>query len=165
MNENNVRIVVTGLSWMGSGIGSIETAIEKLFREAREEIALTAYAITGGADLLLDWMEAALDRGVQVRMIVNRLEDQSSEVRVRLRNMVARYPHFHLYNFAPDDDFDMHAKVIVVDRLLALVGSSNLSRRGLTNNHELAVLVQGPPAAEVARALDLLLSNAISVAR
>jgi hypothetical protein len=51
----------------------IETAIGKLFREAREEIMLTAYSITGGADLLLDWMEEALDRGVRVSMVVNRL--------------------------------------------------------------------------------------------
>ena len=108
---------------MGSVIGSIETAIERLFREAREEIALTAYSVTGGADLLLDWMEAALDRGVRVSMVVNRLGGQSPEVGTRLRNLAARYPHFRPFNFAPDDDFDLHAKVIVGDRRLALVGS------------------------------------------
>lgn len=108
---------------MGSVIGSIETAIERLFREAREEIALTAYSVTGGADLLLDWMEAALDRGVRVSMVVNRLGGQSPEVGTRLRNLAARYPHFRPFNFAPDDDFDLHAKVIVADRRLALVGS------------------------------------------
>lgn len=163
MSENAVSVAVTGLTWMGSGIGSIETAIGKLFREAREEITLTAYSITGGADILLDWMEAALDRGVQVSMVVNRLEGQSPEATTRLRGFAGRYLHFRLYDFAPDGGFDLHAKVIVVDRRMALVGSSNLSRSGLLNNHELAVLVEGFAAVDVARALDLLLADALLV--
>ena len=122
-----------------------------------------AYSITGGADILLDWMEDALDRGVQVSMAVNRLESQSTEATTRLREFASRYSHFRLYNFAEERGFDLHAKVIVVDRRMALVGSSNLSRNGLTNNHELAVLVEGSAAADVARALDLLLAEAFSV--
>ena len=164
MNEDAVSIAVTGFSWMGSGIGSIETAIERLFREASEEVALTAYAVTTGADLLLDWMTEALDRGVRVSMVVNRLEDQASGIGRQLRVLAVRYPHFRLYNFAPENDFDLHAKVIVVDRRMALVGSSNLSRRGLLNNHELAMLVEGPVATDVAKALDLLLTRAVPVA-
>ena len=163
MNENALSIAVTGLTWMGSGIGSIETALEKLFREAHEEITLTAYSITGGADILLDWMEAALDRGVRVSMVVNRLEDQSPEAKSRLQEFAGRYTYFRLYDFARDRGYDLHAKVIVIDRRQTLVGSSNLSRSGLLNNHELAVLVEGPAATEVARALDLLLADAVPV--
>jgi cardiolipin synthase len=163
MNENVVSVAVTGLTWMGSGIGFIETAIEKLFREAREEITLTAYTITGGADILLDWMEVALDRGVLVSIIANRLEGQSAEARTRLRGFASRYPHFRLCDFARDPVFDLHAKVIIVDRRTALVGSSNLSRRGLLNNHELAVLGEGLAAADIARAFDLLLAAAVTV--
>ncbi len=157
MSEASVRVVVTGTIWMGGGIGSIESALERIFREARREIALTAYAISGGADLLLEWTEAALDRGVQVSMVVNRLNRQPSDVAGRLRQMVRGYPHFRLYDFTPDEGADLHAKTVVADRRLALIGSSNLSRRGLLTNHELAILVEGPAAADVATALDRLL--------
>ena len=51
--------------------------------------------------------------------------------------------------------------LVVAHRHMALVGSSNLSRRGLLNNHELAVLVEGLAAVDVARALDLLLADAV----
>ena len=108
-------------------------------------------------------MEAALDRGVRVSMVVNRLESQSVEATSRLRGFAGSYPHFRLYDFARDPGFDLHAKVVVVDRRMALVGSSNLSRSGLLNNHELAVLVEGLAAADVARALDLLVAGAALV--
>ncbi len=157
------RVVVTGTAWMGSGIGSIESALERLFREARGEIALTAYAISGGADLLLDWLEAALGRGVEVRMLINRLEDQPADEASRLRQLAGIYPHFRLHDFRSGDGADLHAKAVVIDRWLALVGSSNLSRRGLLLNHEIAVLVQGPPAADVAGALDRLLASRYAI--
>jgi len=50
----------------------------------------------------------------------------------------------------------LHAKLIVVDRSIALVGSSNLSWKGLILNHELAVLIEGPTAAKVGNLIDVL---------
>jgi len=144
---------------MGSGIGSIESALERLFREAEQEIALTAYTISSGADLLFDWLEAALTRGVQVRLIINRLNDQPPDVVSRLHRLAIAYPHFHLYDFSAEGDADLHAKVVVVDRRLALVGSSNLSRRGMITNYELGVLVEGLVATKIARAIDLLCAS------
>lgn len=156
MSETRVGVVVTGTAWMGGGIGSIESALERLFREAKQEIALTAYTISSGADLLFDWIEAALARGIEVRLVINRLNTQPSDVVVRLRRLASTYPHFHLYDFVPESEVDLHAKAVVVDRRIALVGSSNLSRRGLLANHELALLVEGLAAVDVARAIDFL---------
>jgi len=156
VSETRVSVVVTGTAWMGGGIGSIESALERLFREAEQEIALTAYTINSSADRLFDWLEAALTRGVQVRLVSNRLNSQPLNVVARLHRLARTYPHFHLYSFASEGEVDLHAKTVVVDRRLALIGSSNLSRRGLLTNHELAVLVEGPAAADVARAIDLL---------
>lgn len=159
MSETRVNVVVTGPSWMGSGIGSIESVLERLFREAEQEITMAVYAVGSGAGQPLDWLEIALARGVQVRFIVNRLYEQPSEMVARLRQLVEAYPHLYLYNFTPEEDADLHAKVIVIDRRLALIGSANLSRRGLLANHELALLVEGSPVADVARAMDYLSSS------
>jgi cardiolipin synthase len=144
---------------MGAGIGSIESALERLFREARQEILLTAYSISTSTDLLFEWLESTLARGVEVKLVVNRLDTQASDVDYRLNRLSASYPHFRLWDFVPENEADLHAKVVVVDRRLALVGSSNLSRRGLIANHELAVLLEGQAAADVAKAVDLLLTD------
>lgn len=159
MSDADVRVVVTGTAWMGGGIGSIESALELLFREAKQEVALTAYSISTGADLLFDWMEAALARGVQINLIINHLDDHPFEVIAKLRRFVATYAHLHLYDFRSAGEADLHAKVIVADRRMALIGSSNLSRRGLLANHEMAVLIQGDAAVSVASTLDRLLKS------
>lgn len=154
-----MNVAVTGGAWMGSGVGSIESALTALFREAEEEVTLTAYAISDSADLLFDMLDAALARGIQVKLIVNRLSGQPARAVGQLRALAQIYPHLHLYDFTLKEGEDLHAKVIVADRRRAMVGSSNLSRRGLIANHELAVLIEGAPAEEIARVLEFLCSR------
>lgn len=152
-------MVVTGVAWMGHGVGSVESSIERLFREAEREIALTVYAIYSRVDLLFDWMETALSRGIQVTVIVNRLNQQPPAPASELRRLAARYGHMRLYSFNPEEESDLHAKVVVVDRRVALIGSSNLSKRGLLTNYEMAVVISGPAAETAGAALDRLLAN------
>lgn len=163
MSENTIRVVVTGVSWMGSGVGSIESALEQIFREAENEIIITAYAISSGADLLLDWMEGALGRGIKIRLIINRRQGQPPGVINRLSALARNYSHLRLYDFTADGEADLHAKVVVADRCVALVGSSNLSRRGLLNNHEIAVLIRGGAANTVAGVVEKLFDNKFTV--
>ncbi len=159
MSEIDASVVVTGTAWIGGGLGSIESALERLCREAISEIDLTVYSISSGADLLLGWVETALARGVQVRMVLNRLDEQPVGAANRLRSLARSYPHFQLYQFLTTDDVDLHAKMVVADRSRALIGSSNLSRRGLLTNHEIAVVLQGTPAHSASQAFDRLLTS------
>ena len=144
---------------MGSGVGSIESAMERIFREAEHEILITVYAISNATDLILEWIENALARGVLIRILVNRLESQPAGVATRLKQLAQIYPHFHLLSFQGDEEHDLHAKTIVADRRLALVGSSNLSHRGMITNHELAVLIEGDAAQNIASTLDKLFES------
>jgi len=156
---SNIDIVVSGLGWMGSGIGSIESAIGDLLGNAQREILLTAYAI-GQADRIFDLLESALARGVRVMMVVNRPAKQHLSVQHRLEYLSNKYAHFHLYPFQPDEkQGDLHAKVLVADRQAALIGSSNLSYSGMVINHELAVLLRGTEASRIAEVIDGLISN------
>ena len=156
-------VVVTGLAWMGAGTGSIESALERLFTSAEQEITLTVYALGTNPEPVVKWLEDALSRGLAVRMIVNRCEEQPAVTMGRLKNLASRYPHFHLFRFEGPERSELHAKAIVADRKLALVGSSNLSWHGMVANHELALLVEGKPAAEIASALDKLFHSAFCV--
>jgi phosphatidylserine/phosphatidylglycerophosphate/cardiolipin synthase-like enzyme len=158
MSESSIRVVVTGPAWMGSGVGSIESALEELFREAEQEIVLTVYSITTGSDLLFEWLEKTLARGVTIKMVVNHLNEQHASAVDKLKRLARQYQHFGLYDFQGNES-DLHAKVVVADRKAALVGSSNLSQRGLLGNHELGVFLQGTSARAVASALDRLLAS------
>jgi len=159
MIETNVNVVVTGIDWMGGGVGSIESAMRQLFQDAKQEILLTVYAVTSGADMLFEWLEMALSRGVDIKMIVNRLNEQTPVVNSKLHYLDSTYPHFHLYDFTSVEYVDLHAKLIVIDRQKAMVGSSNLSKRGLLTNYELALTVEGIAATEIASVVDRLIAK------
>lgn len=154
--QNKVNVVVTGTEWMGSGVGSIETVIADLFKTVISELHISAYAISNSSDLFFEWLEKALQRGIKVKILINRLDEQPFEVRGRLKNLLIKYPHFFLYEFKSTENVDLHAKVIAIDRKKALVGSSNLSKRGLITNFEMGLLVEGPVADTITNTLDKL---------
>jgi phosphatidylserine/phosphatidylglycerophosphate/cardiolipin synthase-like enzyme len=158
MTQNQVQVAVTGLGWMGHGIGSVETAMEVMLITAKREILMTAYSAGGGGLEMLDHVVAAARRGVNVRIIVNRFATQDVSVRARL-DEASKFTRFSLYAFEPANNEDLHAKVLIVDREQALVGSANLSRNGLKLNYELALRVQGPAANQTAQAIDRLLED------
>ena len=144
---------------MGSGIGSIESAIGDLFRLAEHEVLMTAYSIGTGTDLMFQWLDNALSRGVRVMMVVDDFDNQPDAVRNSLRKYARLYSHFVLLGFQGGQDSALHAKTIVVDRKVAIVGSSNMSKRGLIDNFELGVIVHGTTAALAGQAMDTLISS------
>lgn len=107
MNNDKTSILVTGINWMGAGIGSIETAMEHLFQDASDELLLTVYSISTRTDLLFDLLDAALSRGVQTKMVINSFEKQPRRVVKRLRDFVSKYPHFLLHGFSGGDQSDL----------------------------------------------------------
>lgn len=71
--------------------------------------------------------------------------------------MKSRFPYFEVLDFRPEHRFeDLHAKIIVVDREDALVGSANLTWKGLVGNHELAIVISGKTASSIGTLLDKL---------
>lgn len=145
---------------MGGGVGSIESAMKQLFQNARDEILLTVYSISNRTDLLFDWLEWSFSRGVEDRIVINKFGEPTQFVTEKLLHMATRYPHLFLYNFEGKGWSNLHAKVIVVDRNKAVVGSSNLSQRGMLTNYELAVLIEGAEAVTAAKAVDRLIASA-----
>jgi len=151
------RVIVTGPAWMGSGIGSIESAVDSLLRQVHEEVLIAVYSISRNAIPVLDRLGELAQTGVRVTLVVNQIARQPGPVRARLRDL-AGLGCFALYDFAPADGAGfLHSKVLVVDREKAIVGSSNLSWRGLVANHELGVMLEGDIVADLAKAIDSLI--------
>jgi hypothetical protein len=79
---NAIEIVATGTSWVGAGVGLIDTALGRLFDEAADEILITAYSVTYAEELIIPLMRRALTRGVRVCITVNKLSEQPNSLRV-----------------------------------------------------------------------------------
>ena len=156
-SSETLAIAVTGTAWMGGGVGSVQSAIEELFDKADCEIQIAVYEMTAGATKFLNRLRVCLARGIRVTMIINRYEDKPPPIRKRLEFLAKRFPHFEILNFQPENEMeDLHAKIIIVDRNRALVGSANLTWKGLVGNHELAVIVYGPVASKIGELFDRL---------
>lgn len=162
-NENEVKIVVTGTDWMGGGIGSVESTLAELFKKATNEIYISAFSIGNSSDVLFVWVEKALLRGIRIKIVINRLNEQPAEVVSKLTNLANEFPYLSIFDFPASEGVDLHAKIIVADHNRALVGSSNLSKRGIFTNYEMGILIDGPLAATVANKINKLfeISNRI----
>jgi phosphatidylserine/phosphatidylglycerophosphate/cardiolipin synthase-like enzyme len=159
MTASDIRVVVSGSSWMGGGFGSIESALRNLFARANDEVVVVSYAVSGAASILFQQIAGLLQRGIKVRMLINRYDNQPAVVRKELGKLQQQFPRTMLiFSFIPQhEEADLHAKIIIVDRKYALVGSANLPMRGLMDNHELGLVLEGTAVADVARAVDLLM--------
>ena len=149
--------VVTGLAWMGTGVRSVQSALKDMLREAEREILLCAYSITVGADEILEEFENCLKRGIKFHGIINRFQNQPQEIQQYFLDLVSKYPYCQIYNFN-DPIEELHSKLIVVDRSVALIGSANLSRRGMKQNYELGIILHNEEVNTVSKCFDSLLT-------
>jgi phosphatidylserine/phosphatidylglycerophosphate/cardiolipin synthase-like enzyme len=152
-----LKIAVTGTAWMGGGVGSVQSAIEELLSLANEEVLIAIYEITEGANEFLNRLRLCLARGIRVTIIINRYYAKPLSIRNKLESLASIFPYIQILNFIPENaSDDLHAKIIVVDRSRALVGSANLTWNGLIGNHELAVIVYGSVASKIGELFDKL---------
>ena len=97
----------------------------------------------------------AAERGVKITLVIDRSEDQDPHIRNRLLSLHDTYPNnVKIESFSNADDRRLHAKLIVVDRRTAVLGSANLSWAGMTSNYQIAMLVDGSPAWKLASLVD-----------
>ena len=145
---------------MGKGVGSIWRMIEESISTANDEMLVTAYSLSRNSMELLNLTEKALVKGIRVTLIVNRFETQPEVVKEKLRGMNNRFRDFILKDFSPESiSEDLHAKLIIIDHSVALVGSANLTWKGIVSNHELMVRVRGTHAGEIGNLVDKLLTS------
>jgi len=161
-----VSLAVTGLSWLGAGVPSVEQEMSRLIRLARREVALCAYSITSGALPWISSLKALAGEGVRVTLLVNDFSGQPTDVRAQLTDAGRLLgERWRVLSFEPRTTrTELHAKILVVDRASALVGSANLTFHGMVSNHEMALVVRGPLAARIAERVDTLLKETRPVA-
>jgi cardiolipin synthase len=128
------------------GWDDIHTVWYVLMRSARERIRLqSAYFAPDPA--MVAALRAATRRGVEVDVLV---PGPHADKRVAQLASEATYAELtgagvRVWNFQPSM---LHTKVMVVDGTAALVGSSNLNRRSLDHDEEVAMVVLDPETVE-----------------
>ena len=138
----NLTILATGPDLLGDGVRGTEPVVCEMIRGASREIHMMAYSISAGGMHIVDLLEEALDRGVRVVLVVNRIHEMDGPAANTLLDLNRRHGHFILGSFTDPDGGDLHAKVLVADREAAVIGSANVSRRGMAGNIEIGVLIR-----------------------
>ena len=118
--------------------------IADLINEACYEILLVSFATFPDAEVRAS-LDAAVSRGVAITTLLEREVDNPN-----YDGCLDPFPGLsatQLYWPAQErpPGAAMHAKVLVVDRRVALVGSANLTGSGLEKNLECGLLVRGGP--------------------
>jgi len=108
--------------------------------EAQREILLVSFAADSAAALQQPLAEA-VGRGVDLTMVLERTEDNPGFFgREAFRNLPARRL---AWSTARPAGAALHAKLLVVDRRIALVGSANFTGRAMDQNLECGVVIRG----------------------
>ncbi len=145
MPGNAVVQVVRGSASIGWD--DIHTVWYVLIRSARKRIRLQS-AYFSPDDALVRALEEAVQRGVEVDVL---LPGPHADKRVTQLASEAIYSELvgagvRIWNFQPAM---MHAKIMVVDGAAALVGSSNVNRRSLDHDEEVAMVVIDQPTVDL----------------
>ena len=113
--------------------------LNKLFREARRSISLTM-AYFAPHDDLIDELCAAAKRGVRVRLMLPGKGDvHALIVAARSFYETLMTAGVHIYE---RQGVILHAKTMVIDGLISMIGSTNLDYRSIEYNLELSGLVR-----------------------
>ena len=158
---DRLSLAVTGMGWLGVGVPAVERTLTELLSSAEQEILLTVYSMTPGTGRVWEAIEKALATGIRCTLVANRIDEQHPDIRSMLLGLADRYPEvLRIYNFIGADSRDaLHAKLVIVDRKVSLVGSANLTFHGMVSAHELAIVVRGPTVDLIATRVDLLLQS------
>jgi phosphatidylserine/phosphatidylglycerophosphate/cardiolipin synthase-like enzyme len=142
--QQSVSVVWTGPE---SGVSSSRltaAAVIDLINTARSEILLVSYA-THNEPSIKAALSAATARNVAVTLLAERHEDNPSYTAAGTPFSGLNVLRLYWPTSSRPPGAALHAKIIVVDDEVALVGSANLTSRAMESNLECGILIRGGP--------------------
>lgn len=150
---SSIKILATGSDFLKEGVRGTGPVVEEIMEHIDDELHILAYVISKHAVKFLDLIERAIESGVKTTLVINKLEEQDDEVKEKLRKWKNKFPYFNLVDFNRKGK-TLHAKVVVVDRTKAVIGSANFSWGGMSGNYEIGILLEGRDAWTLSRLVD-----------
>ena len=147
--ERAQRYRSVSVVWTGpeSGVSSSRltaAAVIELINAARSEILLVSYA-THTEPQISAALSAAVARDVAVTLLAERHADNPSYSSAATPFPALDALRLHWPSSSRPPGAALHAKIIVVDDQVALVGSANLTSRAMESNLECGILIRGGP--------------------
>jgi len=151
----SLDLVWTGPEAMASTARDTLVVMQEMFAQARERVVVAGYAFDSGEELFGTLHQNMVDHGVRLQMFLNiPRADQGSDPAQHARKFVQQiqidnWPwtdklpelYYDPRTVEPKSVESLHAKCIVVDERLTLIGSANFTDRGQTRNIEVGVLI------------------------
>ncbi|MEM4501335.1 MAG: phospholipase D family protein, partial [Thermofilaceae archaeon] len=136
-----ITLAGTGENVVGfRGIRSLHSVMEDALSGAGKEVQVAVYRLGAHLPGFFELMENLCNRGVRITLIVNRIHEQPLSVLHNLGRLLQRFRNMEVYSYEGPDS-DLHTKVLIVDRRVAIIGSANLTWRGMVENLEFGVVV------------------------
>jgi phosphatidylserine/phosphatidylglycerophosphate/cardiolipin synthase-like enzyme len=164
LDRPEIEIVWTGPDADGPLVRPTAAVVEEMIRSVRDsgEILIVGYALTAESGtpmrLIVDLLGHAAQQNARITLVLH--SDQESANRENLLkawNVFAKKPRILTWRPMGALPYtSLHAKVMVVDRLDALVTSANFTLHGFESNLEVGLRVRGPQAGAIAERFDHL---------
>lgn len=145
---------------------SYSLAALKLAEATKDALLMVSpFLESRGVAKLLEAILAALKRGVEVTIVTHgaeNLSSSSSTALKELRREASQLPGcLTVYSANEECSVLLHSKLIVSDDALAIVGSANVTGRGLGTNLEAGVILGSAHAAEITHIVEDLLRSGL----
>lgn len=160
---------IEGIATSGSGWGyrnatDIRDMFYNTLRNAEKIIQISTFSLGYGNDEVkefFDILEERLKSEREVHIIVNDDGKKDGTCTEYAKNKISylqeKFPEkFFPQYFKSTPGKILHAKITVVDRRVALVGSANISKGALSSNYEIMLKIGKPVAGEISLMLDSL---------
>ena len=151
----SLDLVWTGPEAMASTARDTLVVMQEMFAQARQRVVIAGYAFDSGEELFASLHANMVEHDVRVQMFLNiPRADPGTDTVQHARKFVQqiqidnwpwtdKLPEFYFdpRTVEPKSVESLHAKCIVVDERLTLIGSANFTDRGQTRNIEVGVLI------------------------
>jgi phosphatidylserine/phosphatidylglycerophosphate/cardiolipin synthase-like enzyme len=161
-HHGRIDLVWTGPDVPGSVSRLTSSVVADLVDQATSEIVLVSYAMQSERNLA-SALGRAVRRGVSVQLLYERTEDNPN-----FKTWTHRpFQEIHVRRLAwpsanRSTSASMHAKALIVDRQISLIGSANITDTAMLNNIELGVIVRDRAvASEIVESLESLIARGV----
>jgi len=137
----NIIPVATGDAWIGYGVRSFRSVISELITNSLSKLIMTAYVLTNIE--IVEEIRGALNRGVVVEIYLydDGKEITQTEAVHQIINLKQEFPYLDIIFIKSKV---LHAKIIIADSRVVLVGSANLTLPAMVSNYEMGFLIDDP---------------------
>lgn len=172
---NNIGIVegisASGAGWSSGKAGDIRNMFFNTLKSenVQRSVQISTYSLGEDNEEVNEFfnlIEELLksERNVVIIVNDNQKGSCSDHAKITMRKLKKIFPNrfsYHLFNSKSNATLGklLHAKLVVVDSKIALVGSANISKGALVSNYEIMLKISG----DAVSSLSLMLDNLVEI--